>query len=54
MIFVLVVCHRSFYTNILEFLKKYNVGTNQVDPDRKCLYRPCARSDITNEELGDS
>ena len=48
-------CHwpEEFYTNILEFFKKkYNVGTNQVDPDRKCLYRPCARSDITNEGPG--
>ena len=48
-------CHwpEEFYENILEFFKKkYNVGTNQVDPDRKCLYRPCARSDITNEGPG--
>lgn len=48
-------CHwpEEFYTNILEFFKKkYNVGTNQVDPDRKCLYRPCGRSDITNEGPG--
>jgi hypothetical protein len=51
-------CHwpKEFYENILEFFeKKYNVATSQVVPDRKCLYRPCSRSDITNEgPLGDS
>ena len=51
-------CHwpEEFYENILEFFKKkYNVGDNQVIPDRKCIYRPCSRSDITNEgPSGDS